>query len=312
MRRGMTGYRFVDYATQGYIALVGLLVLVFHGDRVPGWGLVVLVHGAALVGVHALIRWAEGHPGNRGWEFLRHFYPVLLYTFFFGETGRLNRMFVSEYLDPVFIRWDAALCGLQPSLWLMERWPYLAVSELFYASYFSYYVMIVGVGLTLFLRQRQGFYHFVSVVSFVFYLCYLTYIFLPVMGPRGFFREIGGYRIPLEAAGLTEAPPYPEAIQGGLFFQVMAFLYRHFEAAGAAFPSSHVAVALCTCWFSWRYLRPIRWVHAVMVVLLCISTVYCRYHYAVDVVAGVLVGGVLTPLGDWLHGRWEQVRRDAV
>ena len=32
-----------------------------------------------------------------------------------------------------------------------------------------------------------------------------------------------------------------------------------FEAPGAGFPSSHVAVALCTVYFSFRYLRPIRY-----------------------------------------------------
>ena len=31
----------------------------------------------------------------------------------------------------------------------MATLPWLPVSELFYASYFSYYVMIAGVGLTL-------------------------------------------------------------------------------------------------------------------------------------------------------------------
>jgi membrane-associated phospholipid phosphatase len=77
------------------------------------------------------------------------------------------------------------------------------------------------------------------------------------------------------------------------------------EAAGAAFPSSHVAVSLCTCLFSWRYLRRIRWVHALMVTLLCLATVYCRYHYAVDVIAGVVAGLILVPLGDWLHRRTE-------
>ena len=90
------------------------------------------------------------------------------------------------------MRLEAGIFGLQPSLAFMERLPYLPVSELFYASYFSYYVMIAGVGLALFCRNREQFFHYVSVVSFVFYVCYLIYIFTPVMGPRIFFREIVG------------------------------------------------------------------------------------------------------------------------
>lgn len=60
------------------------------------------------------------------------------------------------------------------------------VSEIFYAAYFSYYIMITGVGVALFVRQRSVFYHYMSVVSFVFYVGYLTYMCVPVMGPRVF------------------------------------------------------------------------------------------------------------------------------
>ena len=83
----------------------------------------------------------------------------------------------------------------------------------------------------------------------------------------------------------------------------MKFIYRHFEANSAAFPSSHVAVALTTLWFSWRYLRPIRWLHTLAAALLCLSTVYCRYHYAVDVPAGIVAALILAPLGNWLYQR---------
>lgn len=299
----MKNYVFVDYATQGYIALVGLLVLLFHGGRVPGWAGLVALHMLGMLAVHFLIRSSAARPGNRVLEFFRHFYPVLLFVFFYNETGVLNRMFVSDYVDPFFLRLEQRLFNGQPCIEFMERLPYVVVSEVFYAAYFSYYIMIGGVGLALFWRQRTAFHHYVSVLSFVFYACYLTYIFLPVAGPRGLFREIGGYRISLADAGLAVQPSFPEAIQRGPFNRIMAFLYDNFEAMGAAFPSSHVAIAVCTCWFSWLYLPRIRWIHTVMVILLCLSTVYCRYHYVVDVIAGVLAALVLVPLGNWLSKR---------
>jgi membrane-associated phospholipid phosphatase len=60
-------------------------------------------------------------------------------------------------------------------------------------------------------------------------------------------------------------------------------------------------IAIATVFFSFRYLRPIRWPHFAVAILLCLATVYCRYHYAVDVVAGVLAAAVLIPLGNWLY-----------
>lgn len=296
-------YTFVDYATQGYLALVGLILLGLHGPSVPHWPLLLAAHAAAIGLVHALIQLHAAHPGNRVLDFFRHFYPVLLYTGLFRETGELNQMFISGFLDPFFIRLEARVFGLQPSLAFMETLPYLLVSELFYASYFSYYVMIVGVGLALFYRNRQHFFHYLSVVSFVFYVCYLIYIFTPVVGPRIFFWEGMAHSLPADV--LPTAPPgTPEAIQIGPFFRIMAWIYRTFEAEGAAFPSSHVAIAITTVWFSFLYLRPIRWPHLVVVILLCASTVYCRYHYVVDVLAGVLTAAVLIPLGTRLYSRF--------
>lgn len=61
-------------------------------------------------------------------------------------------------------------------------------------------------------------------------------------------------------------------------------------------------MAVCTLWFTWRCFPRLRVAHAVLVVLLCLATVYCRYHYAVDVLAGIAAGAVLIPLGTLLYG----------
>ena len=84
----------------------------------------------------------------------------------------------------------------------------------------------------------------------------------------------------------------------------MVWVYRPFDAPGASFPSSHVVIAIGTVFFSFRYLRAIRWLHLAVVILLCLATVYCRYHYAVDVVAGGLAAAVLIPLGNRLYFRF--------
>ena len=63
--------------------------------------------------------------------------------------------------------------------------------------------MIGGVGLALFLRRREAFFHYVSVLSFVFYVCYLIYIFLPVIGPRLFSRSLGGFTLPPDIQALV-------------------------------------------------------------------------------------------------------------
>jgi membrane-associated phospholipid phosphatase len=199
------------------------------------------------------------------------------------------------------IRCEQALFGTQPSVVFMQKLPFLALSEVFYLAYFSYYAMIGGVGLALYIRNRRQFLQYVSVVSFLFYICYVFYIVFPLIGPPVFFHPIDGYTLPAALQHLAPTNQYPDAVKHGVFFRLMAWIYRGFESPGAALPSSHVAVALCTLYFSFRYLRPIRYVHLVAVILLCLSTMYCRYHYAVDVLAGMLTAALVVPFGNWLY-----------
>ena len=144
----MKHYTFIDYATQGYIALVALIILTLHGNSVPGWGWYVTVHLACLGLVHWLIHASATRPANRALDFLRHFYPVLLYTGFYRETGLLNQMAFTGYFDSHLFRLEHQLFGCQPSLRFMLAFPQRAIAELLYFAYFSYYLMIAGVGLT--------------------------------------------------------------------------------------------------------------------------------------------------------------------
>ncbi len=293
----MRHYRLVDIATQAYVVIVGLLVLAAHGERLPGWPWVVGGHLLLLMVVHALVGFEGAGRGGAALRVLRQFYPILLFTVFYREAAELNRLISPNYLDPHLIRLEARLFGGQPSLEWMERFPYRPVAEILYASYFSYYLMIAGLGITLWVRDRRQFDHYVTVISLVFYACYLVYIVFPVIGPPLFFEDWRALGIPAEVipAGISEAP---EAVRSALFFRLMRWIYEVFEAPGAAFPSSHVAVAVVTLYFSVKYLPRIALVHGVDVVLLCVATVYGRYHYLLDVIAGLLTAAVLLPLAN--------------
>ena len=292
-------YTFVDYATQGYSLIVALLLLCFHNHTVPGWARLIAIHVALGLGIHALIlsnaRWSNPILG-----FLRHFYPVLLFIWFFAETGWINRMFFLNYIDEPFIRLENQIFGCQPSVVLMEKFPNLLLSEILYASYFSYYLTIGGVGIYLLYRSRDSFFHYVSVVSFVFYICYLLYVFFPIVGPPLFFNPVERQVLPPEFQAYGQHL-IPEALRQGPFHQIIAWLYRMVDGPGAAFPSSHVAIAWTTVYFSFRYIPSIRYVHAFVAVLLTFSTVYCRYHYILDVVAGLLTAALLIPLANKLY-----------
>jgi membrane-associated phospholipid phosphatase len=295
-------YRFVDYATQTYLFLVGVLILFFHNESVPDFQLLLLAHGAGVLVIHAFVLGSTRWPENRFFSFFRHFYPLLLYAFLYRESEQLNLMFVNRYLDSVFITVEEWIFGFQPAVVFMNAFPHPVVSEFFYMSYFSYYVMIAGVGLALFFLNREQFWHYVAILSFVFYGCFLVFIFLPVAGPPAFYMEIPRF---VDQHQLSYYPlEFPPGVTSGPFFNLMKIFYRFFESGGGAFPSSHVAAALCVLFLSWRYLPRIRFLILAGTIALSVATVYCRYHYAVDVVAGALTAAVLVPLGEWFYRRY--------
>lgn len=59
-----------------------------------------------------------------------------------------------------------------------------------------------------------------------------------------------------------------------------------------AFPSIHAAVSMLIIVYAWRYLRRFATLYTVLGVSILISTVYLRWHYVTDVLAGILLAAV--------------------
>ncbi len=307
LRRHTANYRIVDYLTQGYLLLVAALILVFQGARVPHWPAYVAAHAFAIVGIHILVKVGSARRGGP-LAFLRAFYPIALYSFLYTESHLLDSMVFAQSFDAFFVRLEQSIFGCQPSRALMWRFPQRVVSEIAYFGYFTYYFMVLGVGLALYWRSRRHYYHYLTVVSFMFYVCYFTYIVLPVMGPHGDWVRSASEEV-FWLLGERRIPPQATA---GPFYHVMKLIYRAVEArGGAAFPSSHVAVAITTLYFTFLYWRPMRWVHLTAVVLLTISTVYCGYHYVVDILGAFALVAVALPLVDLAYRRSDEFREPA-
>jgi len=67
-------------------------------------------------------------------------------------------------------------------------------------------------------------------------------------------------------------------------------------------PSSHCAVALVAIWFLVKEFKHLKIPGYFTLVMLCISTIYGRYHYLSDVVVGLFLGFLCI----WLTARWQE------
>ncbi len=235
-------------------------------------------------------------------QFFRLFYPQALYFVFFQECILLSQLlYGGRSLDAVFARADAWLFGFQPALEFHRALPaHPAVVEAFFFGYFFYFILITAGWWLLFLQRRyREAARALAITSACFCLMFLFFSLFPVQGPKYYFPQ------------LREA--WYGNFQGYLATWFMRGTFDRLNLAGAAFPSSHVAIATLAFSLNWRCNRRLAWVFLPLTLLLFASTVYLYAHYAVDVLAGLAVGlcfafgmpRLLDRAGP-LHGRLER------
>ena len=78
------------------------------------------------------------------------------------------------------------------------------------------------------------------------------------------------------------------------------FIYARGENPGAAFPSSHVAATFLVAWWGSTHFKRMRIFYWLTCLFLSIATVYCMFHYAVDVIGGLLLGVLAVLTFNWV------------
>ena len=278
--RSQDGPRALDRLFALYMLLSGLALA---GSARPAvWPALALAHAVA---VAAALRWRPVAPAlaaaARRWPrvavVVSDWYPLLLLPALYTELAVLNRaLYAGTYFDGLVLGWEEALFGGQPSRALAASLPYLALSEPLHAAYLSYYAIIYGPPLLLYLGRRRSDYHeMLFPLMLTFFVSYLFFIYFPVQGPRYLFPPPGG--------GLEAGPVY----------RLAHLVLEAGSAQGAAFPSSHVAVAAMQTAMVARLLPRLVPVVAVLTLGLAAGAVYGGFHYATDVMAGFALAAVL-------------------
>jgi membrane-associated phospholipid phosphatase len=202
------------------------------------------------------------------------FAPVLIVIVLaYGEVPTLVSALGSPYRDALVQRWEFALFGTQPAHTLAAHVPQLLISELLHAGYLSYYLALSLPGLALYARgNRTAFSNTALALVIPWVIGCAWYVFFPVQGPRYLW-------------------PAPPGVPDGPFRTLSLAILGAGSARGTAFPSLHMAVSLSAAIVAWRW-QP-RWVAvllSVIAMLVAVGAVYAGYHYAIDMIAGALLG----------------------
>jgi membrane-associated phospholipid phosphatase len=277
----------VDYSYFLYLTWIFFL-LILVGRDTPKLLRQLTIHGGFfLVGV--IILWVSARRAGRFAFFCRVWYIPFLFFFLFQEVGRMVHVITPTFLDLWVIRLETEVFGGYPTVWLQSLAnPWL--TELMSFFYMTYYFLIPALGLTLYCQQKWEWLNdLVLTTSVTFFFCLIHYLFMPVAGP----------------IFLPNAVPFElVSLRGGPLTVFEQWLFFKGAIQGAAFPSSHVAIAVVVLFFAIRY-RRYPYGFTITVSGLAVSTVYNGYHYGVDVVYGILVGLVFSLVCPVLNRWWK-------
>ena len=281
-----------DKVVIAYLAAVGGLVVLSAG-RVPFWWVFAAAHVATIAAVVLIAKYDRRVAAlPRSLAGLVHaWYSLVLVPLTYKELSYLIPLVHPRDFDWELAAIDHRMLGLHPTVWL-ERLTAPWLSEILQLSYITYYFLPLLLGVTLWRKSRfDEFHFFLFVMVLGFYLSYLGYIAVPAIGPR--FILADQQTIPLKGIWM--------------FDRIRVSLDRAEGVTRDCFPSGHVELSLLVLYCARRFHRRIFWWILPAGMALIVSTVYLRYHYVIDVVAGALLAAVIViaagPLYRMLGGR---------
>lgn len=251
--------------------------------------------------------------------------PYLLIAVVYEHIFLYRDAFSSEFqlMDLTFMRWDAVLLGTQPTIWL-EQFLHPLVVEYFMIAYVLFIVYPYFYLVYLYQKNHLPVFHKAMLAQVISLIVALTlFITLPAKGPRATF-EILDVNHQLN----TDLPVYKESLQGVNFdileewtgrssmFQLQYDMWNQIERIKTdCMPSMHTCLCLIVLFYAIKYRRYFKykktamWFWLVGNISLIFSTVYLRYHWVVDVIAGAVLAVIVFYMTEILYKLWIRKRQ---
>jgi hypothetical protein len=224
-------------------------------------------------------------------EFMRPAVTIAVIFTLYTSLGKLGVAAWPYRADATLSRIDTVLCGLDPSLWI-QRYQTPGWIEFFsfiYGAFIPYIYLSIALGCLG--RPPVERDQFLTGWVFTYAVSYLGYLFLPAHGPVVF-----------------HAADYDVTLPHGFFYDLVL---RGVDSSGGlqgAFPSLHVGGSVYLCLFDLKSNRLRGLTYLPMVLLIYLSTLFLRYHYVIDLIAGTLIAACCVPLGERVFLHWVQRR----
>jgi membrane-associated phospholipid phosphatase len=262
-----------------------------------------------LAGAVVILMGREMNP-SRGLVIVRDWFPAVLILVAYRVSGLFLTPDAAHHLDYVFARWDRAL--LQNS-WVTGLLAMAApwLQRCLELAYLMCYPLVpLGLGALYIARSVAPVYdrrqamtvtgpeesaitdrryrvaidRFWTTVLLAVLACYAVYPFFPLTPPRVLFHDLPG--------------PAVEP----LLRHVNVWILNQYSVQACIFPSGHVAAVTATALAVRARLPRIGVLFLIAAASVAAATVYGRYHYAADAVAGAAVAIAAYLVARRVHG----------
>jgi len=261
----------VDKLILAYFGFAAILLLIWW-TTIPDAPWLLGAHVAAAT----LLAWELWHPNRTSWAF-RHWYPVIYVAFCYKEMALLVPGIHPHPADQWLADIDYAIWHAHPTVWL-ERIYSAALTEYLQIVYTLFVPAVLWVAWLLWRKRRfTEFQYYAFLIALGYLVSYIGYLIVPARGPRFLLKH------------LQHAP-----LQGLWLFQTMqGNLDRLESTAYDCFPSGHTELTILAWWGARKVRNSLSWPYFAYTLSIIFATVYLRYHYTIDVLAGAAVAGVL-------------------
>jgi len=257
----------VDKVVLAYMAATSVLVIGWW-KSIPEAPLLLAIHAAAAVLLLVEIK----RPNRTSWVF-RNWYPLPYVASCYKEMAILIPPVRHGDSDLWLANLDFRIWGANPTVWL-ERLQSPIFTEFLQLVYTLFVPAVLVVAYLIWRKGKFAeFQYYAFLIAAGFLVSYVGYLVVPARGPRFLLNSL--QHIPL---------------QGLWLFHAMQHTLDTMESAHYdCFPSGHTELTILACWGSRMLSKRIFLAYLIYTPSIIFATVYLRYHYTVDVMAGAVV-----------------------
>jgi membrane-associated phospholipid phosphatase len=151
--------------------------------------------------------------------------------------------------------------------------------------------MVLLIAVVLWRQRRYAdFRYYAFLIALGFLVSYMGYLLAPARGPRFFLGHLQTMELP--GSWVSRA--------------LRVTLDRLETRAWDCFPSGHTELTLLAWWTGSRISNRLFWIYFAYTLSILSATVYLRYHYTIDLLAGAVVAGLLVLFAPHLYRSLEK------